>query len=189
LGAALNVVAAPPVTNNMALIPAGPFTMGDSFNDGNSSELPLHKIYVSAFYRDRCFVTKAFWDSVYLWATNHGYSFDNAGSGKAPNQPVETVNIFRGTFEFSCAFCCQSLARRFSASQHHDICALADHFLDDRFTDARGPGQHDANVISQFERRRFHLAEKINGICGIPRPPIHKQSFFESQPGIGAKKK
>jgi len=46
LGAALNVVAAPPVTNNMALILAGPFTMGDSFNDGNSSELPLHKIYV-----------------------------------------------------------------------------------------------------------------------------------------------
>jgi hypothetical protein len=29
---------------------------------------------------DRYIVTKALWDSVYLWAANHGYSFDNVGS-------------------------------------------------------------------------------------------------------------
>ena len=37
-------------------------------------------------------VTKALWDEVYQWATNHGYSFDNTGSGKATNHPVHTVN-------------------------------------------------------------------------------------------------
>ena len=93
-GAAFSVLAAPLAVTNMALIPAGSFTMGDTFGGGPSNELPVHKVYVSAFYMDRYDVTKALWDSVHLWATNHGYSFDNAGSGKAPNHPVETVNWY-----------------------------------------------------------------------------------------------
>jgi len=39
----------PPVPPDMALIPAGSFTMGDSV-DGDTSALPLHTVYVSAFY-------------------------------------------------------------------------------------------------------------------------------------------
>ena len=77
----------------MALIPAGSFTMGDSL-DGSSSALPLHSVYVSAFYMDRYEVTKAFWDDVYQWAITHGYSFDNAGLGKAANHPVHTVSWY-----------------------------------------------------------------------------------------------
>ena len=94
LGAACGVPAAPPAATSMALIPAGTFMMGDSFNDGNPSELPVHQVYVSAFCMDRYDVTKALWDSGHLWATNHGYSFDNAGLGKAPNHPVHTVNWY-----------------------------------------------------------------------------------------------
>jgi formylglycine-generating enzyme required for sulfatase activity len=30
------------------------------------------------------------WQSVYAYATNHGYGFDGAGSGKAANHPVQT---------------------------------------------------------------------------------------------------
>jgi formylglycine-generating enzyme len=86
--------------SGMALIPAGSFTMGNcmdpgegySYGDGYSNELPLHTVYVSAFYMDKHDVTKALWDSVYQWATNHGYSFYNPGSGKAPNHPVVWVN-------------------------------------------------------------------------------------------------
>ncbi len=49
----------------MTLIPAGTFTMGNTFSgDGNSFELPLHSVYVSAFYLDRCEVTKALWDDI-----------------------------------------------------------------------------------------------------------------------------
>jgi formylglycine-generating enzyme required for sulfatase activity len=82
----------------MVLIPAGSFLMGDTLNDwpywGTSPELPAHSVYVSAFYMDKYEVTKALWDEVYQWATNHGYSFDNAGYGKSSNHPVQTVNWY-----------------------------------------------------------------------------------------------
>ena len=47
--------------SGMALIPAGSFTMGDTFNEGQSSELPLHTVYVSAFYMDKYDVTLTLW--------------------------------------------------------------------------------------------------------------------------------
>jgi formylglycine-generating enzyme required for sulfatase activity len=72
------------------LIPAGSFTMGNcmSSSEGDSGELPLHTVYVSAFYMDVYDVTYSLWQSVYNWATNHGYSFDHVGQGKAANHPV-----------------------------------------------------------------------------------------------------
>jgi len=79
----------------MAFIPAGSFTMGDTFSEGDSDEVPLHTIYASAFYMDKYEVTKALWDDVYNWATRHGYSFDNAGFlVKAANHPVHTINWY-----------------------------------------------------------------------------------------------
>jgi formylglycine-generating enzyme required for sulfatase activity len=79
--------------SGMALIPAGSFTMGDSV-DGDSSALPLHTVYVSAFYMDKYDVTLALWQQVYNWAITHGYSFDYAGSGKAANHPVQTIDWY-----------------------------------------------------------------------------------------------
>ncbi|HOX60141.1 MAG TPA: SUMF1/EgtB/PvdO family nonheme iron enzyme [Verrucomicrobiota bacterium] len=78
----------------MVLIPAGPFTMGDWFQDSipSVSEFPVHTNQVSAFYMDRYEVTKALWDEVYQWGTNHGYSFGIGGLGKAPDHPVHTVS-------------------------------------------------------------------------------------------------
>ncbi len=93
----------PPSPSGMALIPAGSFTMGNSFSagEGFSSELPLHTVYVSAFYMDRTEVAKALWDDVYQWATNHGYTFDNPGSyyggalhSKGPSHPVHYINWY-----------------------------------------------------------------------------------------------
>jgi sulfatase modifying factor 1 len=87
---------------NMALIPAGSFTMGDNL-DGDSSALPLHTVYVSAFYMDKYDVTEALWSQVFNWATNHGYSFDYPGSvpgsayssySKGPNYPVVIVDWY-----------------------------------------------------------------------------------------------
>ena len=50
---------------------------------------------VSAFYMDRYEVTKALWDEVANWASTHGYDITaNAGSGKATNHPVHTVNWY-----------------------------------------------------------------------------------------------
>ena len=80
----------------MALIPAGSFTMGNCMdpNEGNADELPLHPVYVSAFYMDKYDVTYALWQTVYNWAITNGYSFDHAGSGKAANHPVQTIDWF-----------------------------------------------------------------------------------------------
>lgn len=82
-------------SGGMVLIPAGSFSMGDAFApEGDTDELPVHTVAVSAFYMDKTEVTKAKWDAVYTWATAHGYSFANTGSGKATNHPVHTVTWY-----------------------------------------------------------------------------------------------
>ena len=80
------------VPANMVLIPAGVFTMGDNV-DGFSNEAAID-VTVSAFYMDTNLVTYSQWQSVYSWATNHGYAFVHAGAGKAANHPVQTVDWF-----------------------------------------------------------------------------------------------
>jgi formylglycine-generating enzyme required for sulfatase activity len=89
----VRVFAAKP-PDGMVLIPAGSFTMGDNL-DGTPEALPLHTNFVSAFYMDRYETTKAKWDAVYQWATNHGYTFTALAPGaKGTNHPVHTVNWF-----------------------------------------------------------------------------------------------
>jgi formylglycine-generating enzyme required for sulfatase activity len=78
----------------MALIPAGSFVMGDTFGEGASGELPLHTVYVSAFYIDKYPVTKSLWDTVKAWNGGNGYIYDLAGSGKASTHPVQTIDWY-----------------------------------------------------------------------------------------------
>ena len=80
--------------SGMALIPAGSFTMGDCMGDGYTWELPLHSVYVSAFYMDKYPVTKSLWDAVKAWNGGNGYSYDYAGSGKASTHPVQTIDWY-----------------------------------------------------------------------------------------------
>jgi formylglycine-generating enzyme required for sulfatase activity len=77
------------MAGGMALVPAGSFTMGDTL-DGNGDAIPM-SIYVSAFYMDTNLVSYGQWQATFNWATNHGYRFDGAGSGKATNHPVQVV--------------------------------------------------------------------------------------------------
>ena len=82
-----------PVTSGrMALIPVGAFTMGDTL-DGESNAIPIG-VTVSAFYMDTNLVSYSQWQTVYNWATSHGYGFDYVGSGKAANHPVQTVDWY-----------------------------------------------------------------------------------------------
>jgi formylglycine-generating enzyme required for sulfatase activity len=76
----------------MALIPAGSFTMGNTLNV-DIAAIPTN-VYVSAFYMDVCLVSYTQWQTVYNWATNTGYSFFDAGTGKATNHPVQTVDWY-----------------------------------------------------------------------------------------------
>jgi sulfatase modifying factor 1 len=81
---------------NMALIPAGSFTMGNCMDpdEGWTTELPLHTVSVSAFYMDKYLVTKSLWDTVKAWSGGNGYSYDYAGSGKASTHPVQRIDWF-----------------------------------------------------------------------------------------------
>jgi formylglycine-generating enzyme len=83
-----------PLPAGMALVPSGSFTMGDAFGEGSSDERPVHTVFVSGFYLDRSEVTKALWDAVKSWSSANGYSYDNAGSGKAASHPVHSINWF-----------------------------------------------------------------------------------------------
>jgi formylglycine-generating enzyme required for sulfatase activity len=76
----------------MAFIPAGSFTIGDTV-DGDEDTIPTN-VYVSAFYMDTNLVSYSLWQSVYNYATTNGYGFDNAGSGKVANHPVQEVDWF-----------------------------------------------------------------------------------------------
>jgi sulfatase modifying factor 1 len=78
--------------DGMAFIPAGSFTIGDTL-DGESDAIPTN-VTVSAYYMDTNLVSLSQWQGVYSYATSHGYTFDNAGTDKAANTPVETVDWF-----------------------------------------------------------------------------------------------
>jgi len=80
------------VAPNLALIPGGSYAMGDTNGDLGADELPVHQATVSGFYMDRTENSKALWDIVYSWATNHGYDFPtNASRAKAVTHPVTYV--------------------------------------------------------------------------------------------------
>jgi len=83
-----------PSPAGMALIPAGSFEMGRQSGSGGAEELPVHTVFVSAFYLDQFEVTKALWDDVKSYADTNGYGFDNAGSGQGAFHPVHTVNWY-----------------------------------------------------------------------------------------------
>ena len=85
----------PAAPEGMAYIPAGSFEMGiDDESDYNPAEVPVHWVYVSAFYMAKTEVTWSQWSAVRTWAVANGYAFDNAVGGKAAAHPVHTVNWF-----------------------------------------------------------------------------------------------
>ena len=77
----------------MALIPVGPFIMGDTTGDGLFDAAPIG-VTVSAFYMDTNLVTLSQWQSVYAYATANGYTFVHAGAGKRATHPVQTVDWY-----------------------------------------------------------------------------------------------
>jgi formylglycine-generating enzyme required for sulfatase activity len=56
----------------MVFIPAGEYQMGDHFDEGESDELPLHAVYIDAFYMDRYEVTNQQYADALNWAMNQG---------------------------------------------------------------------------------------------------------------------
>jgi formylglycine-generating enzyme required for sulfatase activity len=83
-----------PQPNGMVLVPAGSFMMGDAFHEYNADELPVHTVFLSAFYMDQYDVTKGLWNDVYSWAVSHGYSFESGATGKQTSHPAQTMTWY-----------------------------------------------------------------------------------------------
>ena len=83
-----------------SLIPAGSYTMGDQSRPlvGYSDELPVHSVYVSAFYMAKYEVSKALWDEVRIWGLAHGYTDLAVGNAsyasKGANHPVHSITWY-----------------------------------------------------------------------------------------------
>jgi hypothetical protein len=74
-------------------IPSGTYQIGNVIGDMDISA-PVTIVTLGGYYMSVNDTTKAQWDTVYAWATAHGYAFTNAGAGKASNHPVHTVNWY-----------------------------------------------------------------------------------------------
>jgi formylglycine-generating enzyme required for sulfatase activity len=76
----------------MALIPAGPFQIGDTRVVG-----PVHTVTVSAFAMDKWEVSIELWESVRAWGNAHGYDLAAGGSygAKHPVQAVDWYNVVK----------------------------------------------------------------------------------------------
>ncbi len=72
LGAALAAGGQPSAPAGLALIPGGPFMMGDSLGEGFPDELPAHRVVVSAFYMGATEVTNDEMLQVLTWALRNG---------------------------------------------------------------------------------------------------------------------
>jgi len=76
----------------MVFIPAGSFTIGDTV-DAARIAAPTN-VYVSAFYMDASPVTSNLWATVYAYATNQGYLFDNTVLAKAADHPMTSMSWY-----------------------------------------------------------------------------------------------
>ena len=82
----------------MVEIPAGINSGTNPLGAGESYQVYYPETYSltneTAFYMDATEVTKAKWDVVYNWATNHSYSFSSPGYGQGMDHPVFMVNWY-----------------------------------------------------------------------------------------------
>jgi uncharacterized repeat protein (TIGR03803 family) len=131
------------IPSGMVLIPAGSFTMGNSIGDSDITDASPTNVYVSAFYMDTNLVSYSQWQPVYNWATNHGYVFFYAGSGKAANHPVQTVDWY-DTVKWSNA-----------RSQQAGLTPV--YYTDGGFTQVYTNGDNGATVYANWTANGYRL--------------------------------
>jgi sulfatase modifying factor 1 len=89
-------VITPSADDELVLIPAGSFSMGDANADDAGDELPVHNVSVTAFYMGQYEVTTRLWDEVREWGLGKGYSDLPPGNeihaSKGGNHPVHSVS-------------------------------------------------------------------------------------------------
>ena len=75
----------------MALIPAGPFKMGD---DRVGGATPVHTVTVTAFAMDKWEVSIELWERIRAWGNAHGYDIKAVDINGPANYPVGRMSWF-----------------------------------------------------------------------------------------------
>jgi formylglycine-generating enzyme required for sulfatase activity len=83
---------ADPFHDSMVLVKGGTFDMGDTFGDGDSSELPVHEVSVPDFYMGKYPVTQAQWKAVMEASPDPSKGGENPSRFKGDDLPVENVS-------------------------------------------------------------------------------------------------
>ena len=80
----------------MASIPGGTFTMGDTFDSKGQSNYQSkpHEVTISGFRLAKYETTREEWERVHKWAISHGYSDLAAGAGIESKHPVYQISWF-----------------------------------------------------------------------------------------------
>ena len=89
-----NLVATVTATRLDAELSMGMVFIPGGTNSDTDPDFGPYSLSVESFYMDKTEITYAHWKRVYNWALQHGYSFDNQGSGKGNNHPVHTINWY-----------------------------------------------------------------------------------------------
>ena len=82
------------VPAGFVIVPAGSFLMGDSFDEWEDDEIPVHSVDVSGFYMGEDEVTKTLWTNVRTWGATNGYTDLPEGEGDVRGYPVHSVDWF-----------------------------------------------------------------------------------------------
>lgn len=67
---------------------------GDVELGQNGIATPVHTNFISGFWMDEAEISFSKWKDVYAWAITNGYTFDNLGSGRTNNHPVQSVDWY-----------------------------------------------------------------------------------------------
>jgi formylglycine-generating enzyme required for sulfatase activity len=77
------------VPEDMVLVEAGEFEMGDQYGNGTFGEVPVHSAFIDAFFIAKYETTRSLWIEVQDWGRNNGYVFTSLSSGGIENHPIQ----------------------------------------------------------------------------------------------------
>jgi len=75
-------------------VPAFLVSVPAGTNSGSDPDFGAYSLTVATFYMDPVEITKTLWDQVGTWSVSEEYAYDNIGSGKGTNHPVQGINWY-----------------------------------------------------------------------------------------------
>lgn len=99
-GTEVNLVISTGPPGEMVSIPTGSFDMGDPWNEGDGSELPVHTVTLSAYEIGKYEVTNREYAEILNWAIERDY-LDTASENTADAYGAQLIDIDEGSCQIS----------------------------------------------------------------------------------------